>query len=73
VDVVFVLIRFALYAHHGYPARRAATEICAVRGILDEDPKPKDNANEDPKPGRLLSLEKNPFLFYLFIIIGLVL
>jgi hypothetical protein len=73
IDAVFILIRFALYARHGYSARWAAREIIAARGLLDEDHKPEDAANEHPKPGRLLSLEGNPYLlFYLPLAVGVV-
>jgi hypothetical protein len=70
MDTVFILIQLAFYAYHGHSARWAAREIIAARGLVDEDPKPEDAFNEDPKPGRFLSLERNIYLLYLALGVG---
>jgi hypothetical protein len=72
MDAVFILIRFALYTYHGHPVRCAAREIIAARSLLDEDHRRDHAANEAPKPGRLLSLERNPFLSYLSLLVFVV-
>jgi hypothetical protein len=70
MDTVFILIRFAFYAYHDHSVRWAAREIIAARGPVDEDSRPGDAVNEDLKPGRLLSSERNIYLLCLILGVG---
>jgi hypothetical protein len=65
IDTVFIFIRFALYTRHDHSVLWPARKIIAARGLIDKDPNPEDAVDEDPKPGQLLSLETNIYLFYL--------
>ena len=80
MDTVFILIRFAFYAHHGHKAHWsaskivcwAAREIITARGLVEEDPKLEDIVNEDSRSGLFLSWERNIYLFYLAVGVGAV-
>jgi hypothetical protein len=72
MDAVFILIRFALYTYHGHSPGWAAREIINARGLVDEDHKTEDLVNEEPKPRRLLSSERNIYLLYLPVVVGVV-
>lgn len=72
MDTVFIFIRFAFYAYHGYPLRWAASAIVAARSPVAEVPRPDDDVDEDPEPGRFLLLERNAYLLYLALGVGVV-
>lgn len=74
MDAVFILIRFAFYAHHGYSSFEAAREIVAARECDNDDDRADRIRNEGPKQGRyaLTDPNKNILLFYLVLGVGVI-
>ncbi|KAH8807921.1 hypothetical protein F5884DRAFT_857483 [Xylogone sp. PMI_703] len=82
MDAIFILIRFAMYTSHGYSILWAAKAIAVARGIVDEDHRPEDvptenleledTPNENREPGRFSSTERNIYLLYLALGVGVI-
>lgn len=72
MDTIFILVRFAFYAHHRHSVRWSARAIISARSLVDEGHSLETAVNEDPNIGRLLSLERNAYLLYLALGVGVI-
>jgi hypothetical protein len=70
VDAVFILLRFVFYMYEGHGVNWTARAILAARAPVDEDFRPEDATSEDPKPGWLMSQQRNYFLLSLVFSVG---